>query len=86
MNNIEDIHNEIDKLYIAQKEITNELKLGVDAYAENMKNYLGEEIKKELLNPTSVPIKIKKSFWKKLKEWWFDFKNRIDNYFFSIEN
>ena len=82
MNN-QDLRTELDKLERVQKEIDTELKLGVDAYAEEMKNYLGETIKQELKNPTNKPISLKKSFWIKVKDWWNDLKARLYNYFFN---
>lgn len=82
MNN-QDLRTELDKLERVQKEIDAELKLGVDAYAEEMKNYLGETIKQELKNPTNKPISLKKSFWTKVKDWWNDLKARLYNYFFN---
>ena len=82
MNN-QDLRTELDKLERVQKEIDAELKLGVDAYAEEMKNYLGETIKQELKNPTNKPISLKKSFWAKVKDWWNDLKARLYNYFFN---
>lgn len=82
MNN-QDLRSELDKLERVQKEIDAELKLGVDTYAEEMKNYLGETIKQELKNPTNKPISLKKSFWTKVKDWWNDFKTRLYNYFFN---
>lgn len=81
--NTQEIQSELDKLETFKKEIDDNLKLGVDAYADEIKNRLGEEIKKELQHPTNHPIPLKKSFWVRLKEWWANLKTKLYNYFFN---
>lgn len=73
---MENIQKEIEKLKKDREESNVSLRLNIDSFAQEMKDYLGEEIKKELKNPSNMVKKQKKSKWQNLKE-------KLNRYFFS---
>ena len=79
-----EFQREFDGLMDDKKESENALTLGINSFANEIKNGLGDEIKKELLNPTIKPIK--KSRKEKRREWWNSLKERLNAYFFPENN
>lgn len=79
-----EIQDEIKELKEERKEIENSLALGINDYARLMESGLGEDMIKELKNPTCKPEKIPTKA--KLKRWWNDFKNKLNNYLFYDES
>lgn len=77
MNNLQE---ELDGLKNDRKEIENILNLEMNSFAEAIKSGLGDEIKKELLNPTIKPIKKTKKEIRKEK--WVILKEKLNSYFF----
>lgn len=78
---MDNLKKEIEKLKKDKEESNDTLRLEALSYAEKMKGYLGEEIKKELLNPTNNTFKKNDK-----KGWWENLKEKLNNYFFSINN
>ena len=75
-----DLQEELDGLKNDRKEIEDILNLEINSFAETIKNGLGDEIKKELLNPTIKPIKKTKKEIR--KENWAILKEKLNSYFF----
>jgi alanyl-tRNA synthetase len=75
-----DLQEELDGLKNDRKEIENTLNLEMNSFAEAIKSGLGDEIKKELLNPTIKPIKKTKKEIRKEK--WLILKEKLNSYFF----
>ena len=75
-----DLQEELDGLKNDRKEIEDILNLEINSFAETIKNGLGDEIKKELLNPTIKPIKKTKKEIRKEK--WVILKEKLNSYFF----
>ena len=74
------LQEELDGLKNDRKEIEDILNLEMNSFAETIKNGLGDEIKKELLNPTIKPIKKTKKEIRKEK--WVILKEKLNSYFF----
>ena len=79
-----EFQREFDGLMEDKKDSENTLTLSMNSFADEIKNGLGDEIKKELLNPTIKPIK--KSNKEKRNEWWNSLKEKLNTYFFPENN
>jgi hypothetical protein len=64
-----------------KKEISETLEFEKEKYAETLKKNVGENMIKELTNPTTKTIKHSKKY--KFKQWWYDLKIKLNNYFFN---
>lgn len=78
------IQKEFDGLMEDKRESKEFLNLELNKFAEEIRNGLGDEIKKELLNPTNQTIKKTKK--EKRNECWRKFKNKLNAYFFPENN
>jgi hypothetical protein len=67
-----------------KKENEEILKNQQESYVKLIKETLGEDIKKELKNPSIKTIKKTKK--EKFKEWWANLKNKLEAYFFTNNN
>lgn len=79
-----EIQNEIKDLKEERREIENDLILGINEYVRTLERGLGEDMIKELKNPTFKTEKI--PFKAKIKIWWNDFKNKLNNYLYYDES
>jgi hypothetical protein len=79
-----DFQNEFEGLLEDKKEIQETLKTQMNNFAEEIKRGLGDEIKRELLNPTFKTIKKTKK--EKIKEKINLLKQQLSNYFFPENN
>ena len=76
-----DFDKEFEGFQNDKKEISETLEFEKDKYAETIKLNLGENILKELSNPSIKTVKHSKKY--KIRQWWSDLKIKLNNYFFN---